>query len=38
MTNFMRTALNEIRKYRGQTALTGAEFMALMEEKRKSLR
>ncbi len=35
MTNFMRTALNEIRKYRGQTALTGAEFMALMEEKKK---
>lgn len=35
MTNFMRTALNEIRKYRGQAALTGAEFMVLMEEKKK---
>ncbi len=35
MSNFMRTALNDIRKYRGQEPLTTAEFMARMEEKKK---
>ena len=35
MNNFMRTALNEHRKYRGLDPLSGADFLALMEEKRK---
>ncbi len=35
MANFMRTSLNEIRKHRGQALLTGAEFLARMEEKKK---
>ena len=35
ITNFMRTAVNEIRKYKGKEALTAAEFLALMEEKKK---
>lgn len=35
ITNFMRTAVNEIRKYKGKDALTAAEFLALMEEKKK---
>lgn len=35
MSNFMRTALNDIRKYRNQEPYTTAEFMARMEEKKK---
>ncbi len=35
ITNFMRTAVNEIRKYKGKEVLTAAEFLALMEEKKK---
>lgn len=35
ISNFMRTALNEIRQYRGLSALTGAQFLKLMEEKKK---
>jgi len=35
ITNFMRTALNEIRKYSGLDALSGGEFLKLMEEKKK---
>ena len=35
MSNFMRTALNDIRKYRHQEPYTTAEFMARMEEKKK---
>lgn len=35
ITNFMRTAVNEQRKYRGLDPLSGAEFMRLMEEKKK---
>jgi Fe-S cluster assembly ATP-binding protein len=35
MINFMRTALNEHRKYRGLDPLSAAEFLAIMEEKRK---
>ena len=35
ITNFMRTAVNEQRKYRGLDPLTGSEFMKLMEEKKK---
>jgi len=35
MTNFMKTALNEIRTYRGEKPLTATEFLALMEEKKK---
>ncbi|MCQ2264790.1 MAG: Fe-S cluster assembly ATPase SufC [Bacteroidales bacterium] len=35
ISNFMRTALNEIRQYRGLPALTGAQFLKLMEEKKK---
>ncbi len=35
MTNFMRTSLNEIRKYRNQPPLSGTEFLARMEEKKK---
>lgn len=34
ITNFMRTALNEIREYRNQPALPASEFLALMEEKK----
>ncbi len=34
MTNFMRTAVNEHRKYNGLPALTAAEFLKLMREKR----
>ncbi|RLD75061.1 MAG: Fe-S cluster assembly ATPase SufC [Bacteroidetes bacterium] len=34
ITNFMRTALNEIREYRKQPALSASEFLALMEEKK----
>lgn len=35
MVNFMRTALNEKRKYYGLEALSGAEFLKLMNEKKK---
>jgi len=35
MTNFMRTAINEHRKYKGQDPLSAADFLKLMEEKRK---
>ena len=35
MTNFMKTALNEIRAYRGEEPLAPAEFLARMEEKKK---
>ncbi|MBL7768620.1 MAG: Fe-S cluster assembly ATPase SufC [Flavipsychrobacter sp.] len=31
--NFMKTAVNEVRKYRGQDALDAAEFLKLMKEK-----
>jgi Fe-S cluster assembly ATP-binding protein len=33
MTNFMRTAVNEIRQYRGQDALDAKEFLKLSKEK-----
>lgn len=35
IANFMRTALNEKRKHLGLDPLTGAEFLKLMEEKKK---
>lgn len=35
MTNFMRTAINEKRKYEGLEPLNAAEFLKLMREKRK---
>ncbi|MDP4281187.1 MAG: Fe-S cluster assembly ATPase SufC [Bacteroidota bacterium] len=35
MTNFMRTAVNEVRKYHGLDPLTGGDFLRLMEEKKK---
>ena len=35
ITNFMRTAVNEIRKYRGLDALPAVEFLRMMEEKKK---
>jgi Fe-S cluster assembly ATP-binding protein len=31
--NFMKTAVNEVRKYRGQESLDAAEFLKLMKEK-----
>ena len=34
ITNFMRTAVNEQRKYRGLDPLSGAEFLKLMNEKK----
>ncbi|MBQ6046635.1 MAG: Fe-S cluster assembly ATPase SufC [Bacteroidales bacterium] len=34
IANFMRTAVNEQRKYRGLDPLSGSEFMRLMEEKK----
>jgi Fe-S cluster assembly ATP-binding protein len=34
MTNFMRTAVNEKRKYHGNEPLSAADFMKLMREKR----
>ncbi|MBM3435007.1 MAG: Fe-S cluster assembly ATPase SufC [Bacteroidetes bacterium] len=37
MTNFLRTAINEHRKYKGLDPVPVAEFMAKMEEKRKLL-
>ena len=35
ITTFTRTAINEQRKYRGLDPLSGAEFLKLMEEKKK---
>jgi Fe-S cluster assembly ATP-binding protein len=35
MANFMRTAINEKRKYLGLDPMSGAEFLRLMEEKKK---
>lgn len=35
MTNFMRTAVDEIRAYRGLPPLSASEFLALMDEKKK---
>ncbi len=35
ITNFMRTAVNELRKYKGFDPLPGGEFLRLMEEKKK---
>lgn len=37
MVNFMRTAVNEKRKYEGQEALSAMEFLKLMREKKKLL-
>ncbi|MEN8224310.1 MAG: Fe-S cluster assembly ATPase SufC [Bacteroidota bacterium] len=37
ITNFMRTALNEIREYRNEPPLSASAFLALMEEKKKLL-
>ncbi len=34
MTNFMRTAVNEQRKYRGQEALSATDFLKLMRQKK----
>ena len=34
IANFMRTAVNEQRKYRGLDPLSGAQFLKLMEEKK----
>jgi len=38
MANFMRTAVNEHRKYRGEEPLSAADFLKLMREKRISWR
>jgi Fe-S cluster assembly ATP-binding protein len=35
MSNFMRTAMNETRKYKGLEAMPATEFLARMEEKKK---
>ncbi len=35
IANFMRTAVNEQRKYRGLDPLSGSDFLKLMEEKKK---
>ncbi|MBR1798654.1 MAG: Fe-S cluster assembly ATPase SufC [Bacteroidales bacterium] len=35
IVNFMRTAINEQRKYRGLDPLSGSEFLKLMDEKKK---
>ena len=35
ITNFMRTAVNEVRKYKGLDPLSGGAFLRLMEEKKK---
>ncbi len=35
MTNFMRAAINEKRKYEGKESMNAAEFLKLMREKRK---
>ncbi|NDW09353.1 Fe-S cluster assembly ATPase SufC [Dysgonomonas sp. 520] len=34
MTNFMRTALNEVRKHKGEDPVSASEFLKLMKEKR----
>ena len=34
MTNFMRTAIDEIREYRGEKALSAGEFLKYMKEKK----
>jgi len=34
MVNFMRTALNEHRKYRGEEAMSSSDFLKLMREKK----
>lgn len=34
MVNFIRTAINETRKYRGQDAISASDFLKLMKEKR----
>lgn len=34
MVNFMRTALNETRKYRGEEPISASDFLKLMKEKR----
>lgn len=33
MVNFMKTAINEVRKYRGQQELSSADFLKMMREK-----
>jgi len=35
MANFMKTAVNELRKYKGLEPIGGADFLKLMEEKKK---
>lgn len=35
MANFMRTAINETRKYRGETPISAGDFLKLMREKSK---
>lgn len=35
ITNFMKTAINEVRKYKGLEPISGAAFLKLMEEKKK---
>lgn len=35
LTNFMRTALNEIMEYRGQAVLSASDFLKKMEEKKR---
>jgi len=35
MVNFLRTSLNEIRKYRGQDPISASDFLKLMREKKK---
>ena len=35
ISNFMKTAIDEIRQYRGEEPLTAAQFLRLMEEKKK---
>jgi len=37
MTNFMRTAINEHRKYKGRDPMSAGDFLKFMEEKRKLL-
>ncbi|WP_016777350.1 ABC transporter ATP-binding protein [Anaerophaga thermohalophila] len=36
MVNFLRTSLNEIRKYRGQDPISASDFLKLMREKKKA--
>ena len=38
MTNFMKTAINEKRKYQGLEPMNAAEFLKLQREKRKAMR